>query len=366
LRIALYCLALCILLIFLVLRASQSCTTFCLDKGDQLVFGKNQDSIDSGLMIVNKRGVLKTAKVNDKEPRVSQPVSWTSQYGSVTFNRFGREQPFGGMNEAGLVVEQMTLFETKYPGPDLRPYINSGQWIQYQLDNSSMVEEVIASDSKLRITDMLKDPGQHFLVSDRRGNCAAIEFINGKLVHYTEKSMPIKVLSNRAYAECITYWEQSELPIWDYSDAVKRFAKAADMVKHYNPVTSGPAVDYAFDILKNVTMRGTYLTTGRSIVYDIKNLRVYFRTFEKEQIRYADLSSFDFSCKTPVKVLYVNEDLRGDVSKNFVNYTYEINRDLIKNAIPDISDEDLNALAHYPETTNCTEVLFTTTIDNQK
>jgi len=264
-------------------------------------------------MIVNKRSVLKTAMVNDKEPGTSQPISWTSQYGSITFNRVGRELPFGGMNEAGLVVEQMMLFETKYPGPDSRPYTNDFQWIQYQLDNFSTVEEVIASDSKLRITDMLRGPGQHYLVGDRRGNCAAIEFINGKLVYHTEKSMPIKVLSNRTYAECIKYWEQSELPIWDYSDAVKRFTKAADMVKHYNPVTSGPAVDYAFDILKNVAQKGAYFTTGRSTVYDIKNLRIYFRTFEKEQIRYADLSSFDFSCKTPVKVLYFNDDLRGDV-----------------------------------------------------
>jgi len=39
---------------------------------------------------------------------------------------------------------------------------------------------------------------------------------------------------------------------------------------------------------------------------------------------------------------------------------------MIKKEAPDISDEDLNALAHYPETTKCTEVLFTTTIDNQK
>ena len=111
-RICPYFLTFYILLLSLTPQSSHSCTTFCLDKGDQLVFGKNQDSIDNGLMIVNKRGVLKTAMVNDKEPGVSQPVSWTSQYGSVTFNRFGRELPFGGMNEAGLVVEQMTLFET--------------------------------------------------------------------------------------------------------------------------------------------------------------------------------------------------------------------------------------------------------------
>ena len=59
----------------------------------------------------------------------------------------------GGMNEAGLVVETMMLEETEYPSPDSRPGIEILQWIQYQLDNFSTIEEVIASHSQIRIRE---------------------------------------------------------------------------------------------------------------------------------------------------------------------------------------------------------------------
>lgn len=35
------------------------------------------------------------------------------------------------MNEAGLVVEQTTLWSTLYPGADERPAVNELQWIRY-------------------------------------------------------------------------------------------------------------------------------------------------------------------------------------------------------------------------------------------
>ena len=62
-------------------------------------------------------------------------ISWVSQYGSITFNQYGKEFPTGGMNEKGLVVELMWLDGTIYPQPDERPAIGVLQWIQYQLDN---------------------------------------------------------------------------------------------------------------------------------------------------------------------------------------------------------------------------------------
>jgi len=48
--------------------------------------------------------------------------------------------------------------------------------------------------------------------------------------------------------------------------------------------------------------------------------------------------------------------LSGDISGNFIDYTYEINRDLIEKAYDtyDLTDEVLDALAYYPETTECT------------
>ena len=43
-------------------------------------------------------------------------ISWTSKFGNVTFNQYGKEFPTGGMNENGLVIELMWLNEARYPG----------------------------------------------------------------------------------------------------------------------------------------------------------------------------------------------------------------------------------------------------------
>jgi hypothetical protein len=68
---------------------------------------------------------------------------------------------------------------------------------------------------------------------------------------------------------------------------------------------------------------------------------VYFRTGNNYKIRSLKLSTFDFSCTTPVKVLDVNADLSGDVSSSFVDYTDEKNATLLKACYPDITDEAL-------------------------
>jgi choloylglycine hydrolase len=326
--------------------------------------------VDDCLVIVNKRGVSKTAQLGPKRDK-KQPASWTSQYGSITFNQVGRGDPTGGMNETGLVIEFMGLKTTRYPEPDSRPSIFVGQWIQYQLDNFSTVEEVIASDSQLRITPN-SPPKFHFLVSDRIGNCAVIEFIDGKMVYYTKETMPVKALTNSRYARNIKFWEKGELPKYDFARSVHRFVSVANMLKNYDPKTSKPIVDYAFDILKNVSNGGIDgvqvqyygIVTQWSIVYDIKNLRIYFRTFANQNIRYINLKSFDFSCKTPVKVLDIQTDLSGNVTNNFIDYTQQVNRKLIGNAFKKVSvlpeasvmpEEALDAISRYPETTICTD-----------
>ena len=351
----------CIFFGCLIPKTGQPCTTFCLDKGDQLVVGKNYDEhIGDALVIVNKRNVSKTALLNP-EWGEGQPASWTSKYGSVTFNNWAREIPFSGMNEAGLVVSAMGLSKTEYPEPDSRPSVTVGQWKQYQLDNFSSVEEVIASDSYLRILPSTTDPATlHFLVSDSTGDCAVIEFIGGEMVYYTKGTMPVKALTNNTYAESIEYWEKGEVPIPDPYLSVWRFITSADMVKNYDPETSGAAVDYAFNILREVAL-SEYVATQWSIVYDIHNLRIYFHTLDNERIRYFDLISFDFSCKTTVKVLDVKEDLSGDVSNDFIDYTYEINRNLIEKTLPDLPDEEKDIITHYPETTVCIENCFIAT-----
>jgi hypothetical protein len=68
-----------------------------------ILLAKNLDwPISDGYILVNKPGVKKNAFTN-QHPR----ISWISKYGSITLNQFGKEFPLGGMNEAGLAIEEL-------------------------------------------------------------------------------------------------------------------------------------------------------------------------------------------------------------------------------------------------------------------
>ena len=362
---------LCLMIIILQLDA-KACTTFQLTHEGQVLVGKNYDwMVEDGLIIVNKRGVSKTAmKSTIDNTGLGTPATWTSKYGSITFVQYGRELGPGGMNEAGLVVESMGLFRNtpnrKYPDPDDRDSIMVSQWRQYQLDNFASVKEVIACDTKLRIRPK-KGVHPHFIVSDKEGNCATIEFLDGKMVCHNNDTLPHRVLTNNTYDLSFDYLEKNTIPEPDRFKSIKRFIRAAKMVEKYNPETSASPIDYAFEILKSVSWsvdrkwQGTPYTSNTrwSIVYDQKNLRINFRTHGNPEIRVINLDAFDFSCATPVKIFDVTANFSGEISGKFVDYTWKKNRDLIENTFtktvffPKLSDEQLDTLSKYPEMFVC-------------
>ena len=164
-------------IILLATRGARACTAF-LQEG--LFAGKNYDwHLDHGLLIVNKKGIAKRAILLDPTDKAAE---WVSRYGSVTFNQYGREMPNGGINEVGLVVETLMLPGTQNPAADERPALTA--WVQYQLDNSRTVDDVVASDKAVRISYAMPMP-LHFFVCDREGKAAVVEFLQGKLVCHT-------------------------------------------------------------------------------------------------------------------------------------------------------------------------------------
>jgi len=334
-----------------------ACTTFCLSKNGEVLFGKNYDwNISHGMVFVNKRNMKKTA-VGDSGD-LKNPASWTSKYGSVTVNQYGRENPSGGINEAGLVIELMWLDDGKYPAPDSRPVLGTLEWIQYQLDNSASIEDVIRNSSSVRISSQIP---LHYLVSDKTGNVVSIEFLNGKLVYHTGATMPAKALANGIYSSSLAHAEKYKsanglqgLP--QSKSSLDRFTRAAWMAKNFETAKIDSPVRYAFSILAEVA-QGDY--TQWSIVYAQKNMRVYFRTKDSPKIKSFDVSSFDFSCSTSVKMLDMNMDAEGDVTKSFADYTRKANRDLIERSfngtpfLTAVPKEAKDEYAAYPERMTC-------------
>lgn len=330
---------------------AEACTTFCLRDGGRILFGKNYDwQVEDGLLVVNQRGLARTAAdiAGDK------PASWVSRYGSVTFNQYGRDFPSGGMNEAGLVIELMWLDGVRYPTPDRRPAVDVLQWIQYNLDRHATVAEVLAADQKVRIASEVP---LHYLVADRKGQVATIEFLDGRLVAHTGKDLPVAALTNSTYRQSEAFRqsakERGTLPPGPGS--LERFARAADRVAKFEG-RKGDAVAYAFETLDQVA-QGSF--TKWSIVYEIDRGKIHFRTQSHRPIRTLSLAGLDFACGHPVRVLSLGKKVEGDVARHLVPYTREINGDLVEASfrktpfLASVPDAEVQRVVTYPEAAVC-------------
>jgi len=345
----------CFLLNCLLPNQGKTCTTFVLGDKEKQVFGRNYDwDVEDALVIVNKRGVLKSGYPNLEDK--GTPVVWTSKYGSVTFNQYGRELPTGGINEAGLVVETMSLSEAKYPPPDKRPYLGSAlQWRQFLLDNFALVDEIIGSDTMVRISPRRSSIGIHVLISDNTGNCASIEFLDGKMIAHTGPGLPVRVLTNDTYANSVRHWKKGRAPMFDPGRSLGRFIKAAQMIENYDAQKDSEPITYSFKILNAVS---AYRTVW-SIVYDNINMKIHFRTRTNPKTRVIDMTRLVYACETPVKIIDINAPLSGDITDHFEKYDRQKNRMLIEKSfrktsfLRNVPKVALDRLANFPETMTC-------------
>jgi choloylglycine hydrolase len=331
-----------------------ACTTFCLKGKGEVLFGRNYDwMIGDALLTVNKRGVSKVA--TGEMAAAQNTAKWVSKYGSVTFNQYGRENPTGGMNEAGLVVELMWLDETQWPKANNRPVVGTLEWIQYQLDTSATVDDVIKNSDKVRIASDVK---VHYLVNDKAGNSAAIEYINGALTMHSGDKLPVPALANDTYDKSLAYSKTKSADEAKSERSLDRFTRAAKSVKEFEaqPKTEQQAIDYAFSTLADVAQKGY---TQWSIVYDQQRGKIYFRTLKNSNLRSVDTKSFDYSCGSAVKIYDLSTADSGDITAKFGDYNVAANRGLIERSFtgtPFLKSVPAGArdiLAAYPDSFTC-------------
>jgi choloylglycine hydrolase len=303
------------------------CTSFTLIVGSNLIFGRNLDvDSDIGNIFINPQGLNKTAYFDSASVEI--PAKWTSKYGSITFNQISKDIPHGGMNTQGLVVEHLFLAESKYPEMDNRPALISHQWMQYMLDNCKNVSEVIESDSEVRISQSDFKFTIHFHVMDNTGDRAIIEFLDGKTNVFRNDTYLVGALANSTYENSLNSSEKfvglggnMALPT-DVSSSIDRFVKAAGMVNNYPGNDIEPLIPYSFSILDSVRNN-----TQWQIVYDIKNLQIYYRTESLKTIRIIRLKDFEYSNTKSIKTISINDD--PVIDDNWLLYTTDINRNII-------------------------------------
>lgn len=283
----------------LQLQYAEACSTFVF-KGPrgEILFGRNLDfPSQHGHIEVNLRGVNKRAFTMPG----THGFTWLSRYGSISLNQNGRDFPYGGMNEAGLVIEQMWLRETVYPEPENRGELMELQWIQYQLDTAATVEDVIASDAVVRISRDSFTP-LHFLVADAKGSVAAIEFLDGVMVVHRGDALPHAVLTNCRYTDSLRYLEAKTSNASTYfndwtRNSSGRFMTAVGAMEDF-PSRRSRQVPHAFEILRLVSQGSG---TKWSVVYDIPRKEVHIMTLGNRTVRTLRMKEFRFDpAQTPL------------------------------------------------------------------
>jgi hypothetical protein len=93
----------------------------------------------------------------------------------------------------------------------------------------------------------------------------------------------------------------------------------------------------------------------------VTNRAVHFKTNDAPRLKKFAFADFDFDCQTPSKVIDMQTDEAGDISRHFVKYSAKINRKLIGRSfkgtefLENTPDAVLDQRAKYPESIICRE-----------
>ncbi len=343
------CLAIALLVscLTIVPRAAHPCSTVYFDKNDQVLIGHNMDWFADRLVLVtNKRHVQKHGFVFPNDP----PFIWTSKYGSISLVMEGREITGRGMNEAGLVILEMALGDTRQSTDAEIPRLSVGQWAQYQLDTSATIEDVIASDKVVRQSPEEEWQSQFFLW-DRTGAVALMAWLDGEMVVIKRDEMSVPVFVNYRY----------DLSVGAGDDPTGRYGKMSERYLAYDPDKDKDGFEFVYSVMQEgINAFSPPTRTLWQFIFDPRAQRMSFTSFDNSKLRYVDLKDFDFSCQSPVEVFDLSSGDEGNVRSAFVPYTSKFNDELVdyifgvyQSAGIPTSDELIKSIKAFPESTTC-------------
>jgi choloylglycine hydrolase len=270
---------------------------------------KNYDwSLVAGEVMVRPRAANKKSLHSNK--------SWTSLYGSVTFNHYGPDLPTGGMNEHGLMIEALILGETKYKTPtsaEKLELINESEFMQYQLDMHKSVSEVIASLKHLSLTKV--HVPIHYFTCDQSKQCAVIEFIQGKTIVYTDDTLEIPVLTNLNYQTLIDGYRNDTHSSDGFVSHI-RFRKLNDFA------LEGLS---KMDMLKKLNSVKFNDLTAWQILYSPIDKMLDFVTKYSSKPVSVDLKKINFGCVAQLKIMSLEDK---DVNFSHKQIKHRVNKRL--------------------------------------
>lgn len=303
-----------LLISIFIYQISIACSAFYFN-GENKIFAKNFDwGFGQGYLIKNIRGQQKYAYGF----RGNNVAGWTSKFGSITFNQNGKEFPYGGINEKGLVVEQLWLGNTEYQENNNKT-ISELEWIQYQLDNYENVDEVIKNINSLTIKPIARI---HYFLADKNGVSAVIDFVNGD-VKIERKQDKFQVITNETSEDSKKYYDFNK----DINpNSRSHFDRYCILRNNLN--VENLSISESFKKLNLVKEDEPNYKSYWSIVYDINKLEFYFKSVDNSEIKKVSLKDFSFHSNSNTEFSLINSN-----KVNFQPYSSNDNLRLLTNAI---------------------------------
>jgi penicillin V acylase-like amidase (Ntn superfamily) len=334
-----------------------------LNKGDQFYFSARTFDQQDG------NGYLRFTPEGEKQkslyiPDDCLPVEWVSQYASLTFNTVVPisktsddgfyEVGIDGINVRGLKVG---AFSFDHPPINMKPSqkaLDTTTAIHYILDNFKDVEETISffNDNEITFTsppDKIRNFSQQLFLHDSTGTSAIIEFQEER--PRITKNPAVPVLTNSSYTNSLKSLDNytsfgGKEPLPGGEDPLSRFVRGASTWNLLpKPTNSTNALNISLAALAPISIppghpdRCTYW----SIVTDIQQKKVFFKTFNSPQLASIDLSQVAASCSVSSDIDLLRSDLKGDLS-NFFDKTQNFNPAGVPQK-PDYTDPTCWALA---------------------
>lgn len=286
-------------IIFLVFPLEiKACSAFMCKAENGVYLAKNFDWQHShGYLVKNNKGVLKHA-YNFKDV---EGVSWVSKYGSITFNQIGKEFPFGGMNQEGLVVEQLwNTDHCEYEVFKNTPFISELEWIQYQLDNYKTVDEVVKYVNQLSIAPVMATI--HYFVADQTGHSVIIEFIDGE-TRVIENTTKQQWITNSSYENSEDYRKLNQFKV------DKRSGTSLDRYCHLTKSVSKLNLEQSItlDTVFNTLLSTKTTATQWMIAYNLTDKEITFLSRDFPNRKTIRLETFNFK-DIPTSYSNINSD----------------------------------------------------------
>ncbi len=327
--------ALAVLLAGLVSTSSAlSCTRVMWVAGDNQVFvGRTQDWTEraNSAFRVYPRGIKRTGAVAEN------PHEWTSKYGSVVLSAYD-SGTHEGVNEKGLSAHALYLaVEAAFGERDPKlEAIGVMQWVQYYLDNHATVAEAVEAQKSFafQIEPLILPNGYptlvHISLSDKSGDSAVIEYIDGKAKIYHDKRFTV-MTNEPTYDKQIENLKQyrtfgGDKPLPGERTPSDRFVRAAYYASGLpKPTSRGEGAAYMFSVIRNVSVpfglgdpdRPNVASTIFRTVIDLTGGRYYFESTYAPNVVWVDYDKIDFSQGRPEMELQVEKkifSLNGDVT----------------------------------------------------